>query len=151
VFLTSRGEALDHAKLLDFGVSRFMDGDADVTQPNLVVGTPEFMAPEQVTHPDTVDGRADIYALGVLLYEMLCGHCPFVGKDPLWVLDRILHHAPPRLERPLPPALERLIFESLLVKSREQRMQTMPLVIAELDALIATVPPGVPAALASFE
>src|SRR5262245_9539957 len=62
VFLTDRGESIDHAKLLDFGISRFMGADAEITQPDVVMGTPGFMAPEQVLCPDDVDGRADIYS-----------------------------------------------------------------------------------------
>ena len=155
VFLVSRRDAvdhaIDHAKLLDFGVSRFMDADPHVTQPNLVVGTPEFMAPEQVTHPDTVDGRADIYALGVLVYEMLSGRCPFASRDPLWVLERILHDPPPPLAHPVPPAVECLVFCGLLVKSREHRLQTMAQVIDALDGLLGTAPPRMPDPLEAFD
>src|SRR6478609_1008760 len=69
IFLTDKDEALDHVKVLDFGVSRFLE--LEEAQRNMIVGTPEFMAPEQITSPETVDKRADIYALGVILYEML--------------------------------------------------------------------------------
>jgi serine/threonine-protein kinase len=151
VFLTSWGDALDHVKLLDFGISRFMAADAGTTQPGLLIGTPEFMAPEQITSPEIVDGRADIHALGVLLYEMLTGHCPFEGGSPLWVLHRVVHEPPPRLGRPVPPALKHLLFEGLLVKSREHRLQTMGEVKSILDAMIAAMQPGVPDALDTFE
>lgn len=151
VFLTDRGDALDHAKLLDFGISRFMAKDSEDTQPRIVMGTPEYMAPEQVMSPDLVDGRADIYALGVLLYEMLAGRCPFVSGDPRWVLGQIVYAPPPPLTRPVPPMVERLLFDGLLVKSREERLQTMAEVIAILDSLIATVRSGVPDALETFD
>jgi serine/threonine protein kinase len=151
VFLTDRGEAVDHAKLLDFGISRFMAADSLITQPNMLMGTPTFMAPEQVTTPDAVDCRADIYSLGVLLYEMLTGRCPFVSHDAHWVLARIVHDQPPPLDRPVPPTLDRLLFDGLLVKSRDRRLQTMAEVMAILDALIATMRAGVPAALESFD
>src|SRR3954470_5058708 len=68
VFLTDKDDALDHVKVLDFGISRFMK--LEDRQRNMIVGTPEFMAPEQITNPDGVDKRADVYALGVILYEM---------------------------------------------------------------------------------
>jgi eukaryotic-like serine/threonine-protein kinase len=78
VFLTHRDGALDHVKVLDFGISRFLGSDSDNSQQRrIVVGTPEFMAPEQILTPETVDNRADIYALGVLLYEMLTARRPF--------------------------------------------------------------------------
>jgi serine/threonine-protein kinase len=151
VFLIRRGGAGDHAKLIDFGISRFLDTASDTTQEDVVMGTPEFMAPEQITSPDAVDCRADIYALGVLLYEMLAGHCPFVSRDTLWVLERIVSDPPPPLDRPVPPALDELLFDGLLVKSRPLRIQTMTEVIARLDALIEAMPPGVPDALDTFE
>jgi serine/threonine-protein kinase len=151
ILLIDRGGALDHVKLLDFGISRFMGADAQTTQPNVLMGTPAFMAPEQVLAPDTLDCRADIYALGVVLYEMLAGRCPFVSHDPLWVLERIVHDPVPRLERLIPPALERLLFDGLLVKSRDERLQTMSEVLVVLDALIATMPSGIPEALDAFD
>ena len=75
VFLTDKDDALDHVKVLDFGISRFLE--TDEAQRNMVMGTPEFMAPEQITDPGSVDHRADIYALGVILYEMLTARRPF--------------------------------------------------------------------------
>jgi len=147
IFLTNRGGAADHAKLLDFGISRFMEFAAEATQPGLLMGTPEFMAPEQVTRPEMVDCRADIYAFGVLLYEMLVGHCPFASDDPRRLLYQVVYEAPPPLDRPVPPALERLLFDGLLVKSRKDRLQSMAEVIAILDTLIeerSTVPYALP-------
>jgi eukaryotic-like serine/threonine-protein kinase len=151
VFLTDRGESIDHAKLLDFGISRFLEVDRETTQPDLLIGTPEYMAPEQVTSPGEVDCRADIHALGVLLYVMLTGHCPFTGRDPLTVLERIVDEPPPPLDRPVPLALHELLFLGLLVKDREQRLQTMREVIGVLDTLMRPVSPSVPAALERFD
>jgi eukaryotic-like serine/threonine-protein kinase len=144
VFLANRGDVPDHAKVLDFGISRFMAFDVKNTQPDILMGTPEFMAPEQVTTPEAVDCRTDIYALGVLLYEMLTGHCPFMNEDPRQVLQRIVYEAPPPLDRRVPVALERLLFGGLLVKSRDDRLQSMREVLTILDTLIAAMRSGIP-------
>jgi serine/threonine-protein kinase len=141
VFLTNRGDAPDHAKLLDFGISRFMASDDDTTGPDVFMGTPEFMAPEQVIQPSLVDCRADIYSFGVVLYEMLTGHCPFASGDSGSVLDRVIYESPPPLGRPVPRALECLLFDGLLVKSPQHRVQSMTEVLAILDALIAAMRP----------
>jgi serine/threonine protein kinase len=141
VFLTSRGDAPDHAKLLDFGISRFMAADEEVTQPGILMGTPEYMAPEQVTEPAQADCRADVYALGVVLYEMLEGHCPFASDDSRCVLHRIVYESPPPLVRPVPQALACLLFDGLLVKSRRKRLSSMTEIIPLLDALLVAMRP----------
>ncbi|MBA2544779.1 MAG: serine/threonine protein kinase, partial [Deltaproteobacteria bacterium] len=83
IFLTDKDDALDHVKVLDFGISRFLDHEDEQTRRGMVMGTPEFMAPEQITAPDSVDRRADIYALGVILYEMVTARRPFSNdEDP---------------------------------------------------------------------
>src|SRR5262249_6187405 len=105
VLLTWRDGLGDHAKLIDFGISRFTTTSGHKAPPGILVGTPEYMAPEQVTQPETADGRADIYALGVLIYEMLSGRCPFESDDPRRVLTRVIHDEPPMLDRPVPPLL----------------------------------------------
>ncbi|HEX3480266.1 MAG TPA: serine/threonine-protein kinase [Kofleriaceae bacterium] len=137
VLLTRRGEQRDHAMLIDFGISRFTATSGQKAPLGILMGTPEYMAPEQVNEPDRADGRADVYALGVLIYEMLSGRCPFEGNDPRGVLARVLHDEPPMLDRPVPPLLEQLVFDGLLVKSPEQRLQTMADVLPVLDALLA--------------
>ena len=152
VFLTDKAGALDHVKVLDFGISRFMEADTEITQRGLVIGTPEFMAPEQVTSPDTVDKRADIYALGVLLYEMIAGRRPFAGDDPRILLYRICNEPPPPLDREVAPELESLLFERLLAKDRQHRFSSMKDVIAALEGMLQIVRTGdALAALASAE
>jgi eukaryotic-like serine/threonine-protein kinase len=134
---TPQRAPLDHAKLIDFGISRFTATSGEKAPPGILMGTPEYMAPEQVIEPESADGRADIYALGVLIYEMLSGRCPFESDDPRRVLPRVLHDEPPMLDRPVPPLLEQLVFDGLLVKSPERRLQTMAEVLPVLDALLA--------------
>ncbi len=142
VLLTRRGGAEDHAKLIDFGISRFTSTSGQKAPPGILMGTPEYMAPEQVIKPESADARADIYALGVLIYEMLCGRCPFEGDDPRRVLTRVLHDEPPMLDRPVPPLLEQLVFDGLLVKSPERRLQTIAEILPVLDALLAASRPA---------
>jgi hypothetical protein len=136
IFLTDKDDALDHVKVLDFGVSRFLE--AEERNRNMVVGTPEFMAPEQITDPSDVDKRADVYALGVILYEMLTARRPFsVDDDPQLLMHHIVHKAPPPLLRnEVPHGLTTMIMDKLLAKDRSERYQTMGDVQAALEQFI---------------
>ena len=137
VFLVDRGPEVDHVKILDFGISRFMDAELEASRRGVVSGTPEYISPEQIRTPDRVDGRADIYALGVILYEMLSGRRPFPTAEARVTLHRVLHEAPPPLRRAVPAALERLVFDGLLAKSPKDRIQSMREVrvaLAEISA-----------------
>ena len=151
IFLTQRGNAPIHAKLIDFGISRFMATDFEKTPPGILMGTPEYMAPEQVANPEHADHRADIYALGVVLYEMLAGRCPFEGEDLRHVLHQVRFDAPPPLRRPVPPAVEHLLFRGLLLKSRDARIQTMAELTTVLDALVFAMMADVPRASDAFD
>ena len=121
-------------KLLDFGVvGHTVSGpDARITTSGQFVGTPLYMAPEQAREPERVRAVSDLYALGVIMFEMLCGHPPF---DAMSVLDILIKH---RQEPPPPmPAsggLERLV-EALLCKQPEGRPQSADEVIRLLDRL----------------
>jgi serine/threonine-protein kinase len=86
----------DHAVLADFGIARAISEAEDerLTGTGLVLGSPEYMSPEQATGQD-IDGRADLYALGCVLYEMLTGEPPFVGRTPQAILARRVSEAPP--------------------------------------------------------
>ncbi len=91
----------DRAKVTDFGLARptSRDDDADVTGAGAIVGTPHYMSPEQA-RGEEVDFRSDVYSLGIVLYEMLGGRKPFVGKSPIEVISR-------HLSEPLPALRER--------------------------------------------
>jgi serine/threonine protein kinase len=136
VFLTDKDDAFDHVKVLDFGISRFLM--LDDKQKGMVMGTPEFMAPEQITDPENVDRRADIYALGVILYEMLTARRPFASEDdPRQLLHRIVHEEPPPLMRPeVPHGLAETILGKMLAKNPDDRYQTMSDVEAALESFI---------------
>ncbi|HEU5060973.1 MAG TPA: serine/threonine-protein kinase, partial [Kofleriaceae bacterium] len=132
IFLTDRGEMMDHVKVLDFGISKFLEAGDDRTRRGMVMGTPEFMAPEQITDPDSVDVRSDVYALGATLYEMLAGRRAFTNDDPRTLLHRIVHTDAPDIERPdLPRGLHDLVFK-MMAKNPDHRPQEM----ADVDAIL---------------
>ncbi len=140
VFLTDKDDLLDHVKVLDFGISRFLEADDDQTRRGMVMGTPEFMAPEQITDASNVDHRADIYALGVILYEMLTARRPFSNdEDPRALMHRIVNNAPPPLQRPeVPHAMGEMILNKMLAKDPDRRYQSMMDVEAALDAFVTS-------------
>lgn len=135
IFLTVRAGVPDHVKVLDFGISRFLSGTDKTVAGGNLLGTPEFMAPEQVLTPDTIDRRVDIYALGIVIYEMLTGNVPFQLKrrgdvpsveEAHALLDRIINDKPPPIARTdIPRELSAFLFDRLLAKVPKWRCQTM--------------------------
>jgi WD40 repeat protein/tRNA A-37 threonylcarbamoyl transferase component Bud32 len=139
------------AKVLDFGLARFVSesrpAGAGLTELGTVMGTPDYMAPEQARDPRQADVRADLYSLGCTLYHLLVGHPPFPGGT---TVDKLVAHLE-RLPRPLtdlrgdvPPALARIV-ERLMAKDPAQRYQT-PTEVAEA---LTPFCPGVPSAPAT--
>ena len=129
------------AKLADFGLA-YSPSRARLTQPGIAVGTPAYVAPEQAAG-QAVDARADLYALGCLLYEAATGAPPFAGDDPLAVVHQHLHAAPapPSSRRPdLPPAWDALLLR-LLAKRREDRPPSAAALLADLPAPAAAGAP----------
>ncbi|HET9987765.1 MAG TPA: serine/threonine-protein kinase [Kofleriaceae bacterium] len=145
VFLTDRDESNDHVKVLDFGISRFLEAEDSPRDRAMVVGTPQFMAPEQITNPAAVDRRTDVYALGVIIYEMLAAARPFeADNDPDALFKQIVSDAPPPIEIPdMPPGFETMLVERFLAKNPDDRFNTMADVEAALSAFAGIVrPPG---------
>lgn len=129
VFLCDSGEV----KLLDFGFARVANA-AGLTTKSLVLCTPDYAAPE-VIGGNAVDGRADLYGLGVTLFEALTGQLPFRGATPFELLRRHLESAPPsprQLRPEIPPALEAVVLR-LLEKSPEARFPTCEAALAALE------------------
>lgn len=116
VMLTQGGEG-EGVKVLDFGLVKLIRDDSEVmTREDVFIGSPRYMAPEQI-HRAPVDGRADLYALGIILYQMLTGHVPFEGDNPVQTLMGHVNEPVPRLTPPpgveLPTGLEAVVMRCL--------------------------------------
>jgi serine/threonine protein kinase len=131
VFLTTSGRVV----VLDFGIAKLLDasGDARLTNTGATIGTPAYMAPEQIKG-GVVDARTDLYATGVVLYEMLVGRRPFVGSD-FMVLSAHVDQRPesPRASFPeIPLELESIVLTAL-AKDPAQRFQRASAMSAAID------------------
>ncbi|MCB9594367.1 MAG: serine/threonine protein kinase [Sandaracinaceae bacterium] len=119
----------DLCKIVDFGLVRQQDTaeTTGITQTGTVMGTPLYMAPEAITHPDELDARADLYALGAVAYYLLTGQTVFEGQTIVEICSAHLHAAPEppsaRLGAPIPPTLEELVLRCL-EKSPDDRPQS---------------------------
>jgi Tol biopolymer transport system component len=122
-------------KVLDFGIAR-MEGKAALTTASLFLGTPDYAAPER--SEGAGDIRSDIYSLGVVLYEMLCGKLPFSGSTPWTVMRMHTADPPPPLPEDIPP-VAREIVERCLEKAPEDRYQTPRELVDALQAAIRTL------------
>lgn len=131
--------------LTDFGIAKVITETTVLTHSGVSMGTPAYMSPEQCRGA-AVDSRSDIYALGVMLFEMLAGRVPFQADTPVGMAYMHLQEPPPKirsLRADLPPAVER-VMDTALAKAPEQRYQTAgELAKAFGLALNGQVPPGV--------
>jgi serine/threonine protein kinase len=145
VFLTGDLAKLKRTdvKVLDFGISKLADaGGENLTKTGMVMGTPDYMAPEQA-RGDRVDARADIYAVGAILYRALTGRKPFEGLDPMATLTAVLVQEPKRpsaLEPTIPLTLE-LVIQRAMAKRLTDRYSTMEELDLELAAFDAANTP----------
>ncbi|HEX8951010.1 MAG TPA: serine/threonine-protein kinase, partial [Polyangia bacterium] len=118
VLLSPDAEYGESPKLIDFGLAKLAAaaGDSQLTRTGQIIGTPAYMSPEQIKG-EKIDGRADVYSLGCVLFEMLTGRGPFsVGGDDVQILYRQMHEAAPPLGKYLPdapPALDALMHKAL--------------------------------------
>lgn len=134
LFLVKRDDGSLHVKILDFGVAKLVGG-TELTGTGMLLGTPAFMAPEQALGARDVDQRADLYALGAVLYQALTGQLPFPDDDPARTLTRLLTEDPRRprdIVKTIPAGVEALIQNAM---AREPAAR--PATALELDRLLS--------------
>ncbi|MBK9036257.1 MAG: serine/threonine protein kinase [Myxococcales bacterium] len=155
VFLIQKADRPDFAKIMDFGISKFLqDSESKVrlTATGAVIGTPVYMAPEQALGAGEIDGRVDLYAVGVMLYELLAGRPPFQAPTYIALVTQHLHTPPPPLQlarpdlpTPLVVAVHRALEKDPAARfaSAAEMAAAMPtdVELASLDA-IATLTGG---------
>jgi serine/threonine-protein kinase len=144
--------AREVVKVIDFGTAKIFDAKSGAALPSentsvrsqltrvgALVGSPMYMSPEQ-GRAEPVDARADLYSVGVVLYELLCGRTPFQGETPLQIVARHVHEAPPPPSSfaPVPRELERIVLRCL-----EKSPAARPQSAVELAALLETALPDV--------
>ena len=151
ILLMRQPDGSDLVKVLDFGIAKVREGSFDIgggytaTQTGLIIGTPQYISPEQAKgeHGDQIDGRADLYSLGIVLYEMVTGELPFQSQTAVGMLMHHLQTSPPdpKQVKPglnIPPALSALVHKALEKDpaNRYQSAQEM------LQAIQAVQPPS---------
>jgi serine/threonine protein kinase len=148
IILTTDEQGQEIAKVLDFGIAKLREAAgeerSEMTMTGMVVGTPLYMSPEQFLGKKAggeVDGRTDIYSLGVVLYQMITAQLPFDAETPYALMLQHLQGTvrPPHELKPelhIPMALSQLILRAMQ-KSREQRFQTAEEFVAALDQVTA--------------
>jgi serine/threonine protein kinase len=131
-------------RLLDFGIAKNVTatptaGSVMATRAGMLLGTPEYMSPEQVRDPSTVDGRADLWAVGVILFEMLTGQVPFTGGNQVEIIAKVMMATPRRateVDPSLPIAVEPL-FAKLFDRNIDGRFRTALQLSEAFEPLLA--------------
>ncbi len=141
VMLTPSGDV----KVMDFGIARAMSDSNTMTQTAAVVGTAQYLSPEQA-RGETVDSRSDVYSAGCLLYELLTGRPPFVGDSPVAVAYQHVREPaqpPSDHDTDLPPAVDAIVMKSL-AKRREDRYQSAAAMRSDIERYLAGRPVQAP-------
>jgi serine/threonine-protein kinase len=147
VFLLNMAGSPDFVKLLDFSVAKLLEGDRMKTQAGVVFGTPQYMSPEQ-GRGLPLDARSDIYALGVLAFEMLTGNVPFNDDNPMTIIQMHLHGAIPPMPDAVPYSVQMIVRRAMekdaarRYQSSGEMMQHCQQVFAELNAGAVSVGGG---------
>jgi len=138
IMLIDSPDGRDHVKVLDFGIGKVIEETMASSLVSTVVGTPHYASPEQLTVGGRIDGRSDVYSLGIIVYRMLGGKLPFSSSSMGEVIQMQLASEPTPLSilRPeTPPAFERLV-KSMLEKEPARRPQNVAEVVSLLDRAI---------------
>jgi eukaryotic-like serine/threonine-protein kinase len=152
VMVVPRGEDEHFIKVLDFGLVKMLESSkqdptnleelanldlddenhpVNLTKAGVLLGSPRYMSPEQI-RGENLDGRTDIYALGIILYQMLSGRSPFMGKTSIDVIYQHIHHSVPPIDNVACDENLEAITRKCLIKDRDSRYSTMSEVIDEL-------------------
>lgn len=127
VLLQHKSDRPDWVKIVDFGISNFVHGSKKLTKTGRMVGTPEYIAPEQLKDRP-IDMRTDLYGLGIMMFEMLAGRVPFDGESAESILMKHLLEDPPQMSEIRPELAEGNVFQpivdKLLKKNPDERYQT---------------------------
>src|SRR4029079_2741088 len=134
---------VERLKLLDFGIARSTREAVHLTATGQALGTPSYMAPEQARGEERIDARADVFALGCVLFECLTGRPPFTGDHPVAVLAKLLIQDAPRLSELRPGSPRGLdgLLTRMLAKEPEGRPANGAAVLAELTRVDCTPAP----------
>jgi serine/threonine-protein kinase len=149
VFLQALPDQADHVRLLDFGMAKFLSGHSSrtmtdtLTRVGVVFGTPAYMSPEQIKAA-TVDARSDVYAAGVLLFELLAGRRPYVAEDHEGYIAAHLSEPIPSLAKVHPNLASAPLFQQVIEKAMAKkpgsRFKDAAVMLAALEAVIAKLP-----------
>lgn len=144
IFITHNGSQRERLKVLDFGIARLLksvEGTESLTQKGIIFGTPGYMSPEQAKGIE-VDSRADLYALGVILYELLSGSPPFTSESIVMLLSQHITEEPEPLherEPSVPKPVSDLVMR-LLEKEPDARAQSAQELLVEIESLMRPLP-----------
>lgn len=153
MLLSSSGT--DYAKVLDFGIAKIKEPEGEynpaLTAADFVIGTPQYMSPEQCSQSPDIDARSDIYSLGVILYEMLVGHVPFTGGSPTAIMLKHLQQPAPSLldERGDVPKAVGHVVARAMEKRPEDRYETVGELVEDFTIAAGMEPAGVSSAASS--
>jgi serine/threonine-protein kinase len=131
-FITHKPDGSTLLKILDFGISKTPVGYDELTGTQMVIGTPQYMAPEQMKSGRFADPRSDIWSIGVVMYQMLTGRPPFAGESYADLVLKVGLEPPEPIGVPLPPGLAELVLRCL-EKDPKQRHQN----VGDLARMIA--------------